>query len=85
MPQSIFVDTSGWYALIDRKDAHHRPVAALVERLVRAGTRLVTTGDDNTVTILRTWTTTTELLDFARTCCVARQFTQAEAIQFGLP
>jgi len=38
-----FVDTSGWYALVDRRDAHHEEVAALVRDLVKAGTRLVTT------------------------------------------
>lgn len=43
MGRSIFVDTSGWYALIDRQDTHHAAVAALVARLARAGTRLVTT------------------------------------------
>jgi predicted nucleic acid-binding protein len=43
MPRSVFVDTSGWYALIDRQDARHTAVVALVQRFVRAGTRLVTT------------------------------------------
>lgn len=43
MSPSAFVDTAGWYALIDRRDAHHAAVAELVARLVRSGTRLVTT------------------------------------------
>lgn len=40
---SVFVDTSGWYALIDRNDASHARVSAVVVELVRKGTRLVTT------------------------------------------
>ncbi|CAN5304865.1 hypothetical protein BH23GEM2_BH23GEM2_24090 [soil metagenome] len=43
MARSVFVDTSGWYALIDRGDAAHDAVAALVAELVRDGARLVTT------------------------------------------
>jgi len=43
MSGKTFVDTSGWYALIDRRDAHHTVVAELVAELVKAGTRLVTT------------------------------------------
>jgi predicted nucleic acid-binding protein len=42
-PRSVFVDTSGWYALIDRRDAGHGTVVAYVQEAVRAGTRLVTT------------------------------------------
>ncbi len=41
--RELFVDTSGLYALIDRKDAHHGPARAIVERLLRAGRRLVVT------------------------------------------
>jgi len=37
------MDTSGWYALVDRRDPHHGTVAALVAELVKTGTRLVTT------------------------------------------
>jgi predicted nucleic acid-binding protein len=43
MARSVFVDTSGWYALIDRRDAGHGETAALVRRLVTAGARLVST------------------------------------------
>jgi hypothetical protein len=43
MARRAFVDTSGWYALMDRRDAHHAAVAELVRELVTAGTRLVTT------------------------------------------
>lgn len=39
----VFVDTSGWYALIDRNDAGHEGVSGLVAQLLRAGSRLVTT------------------------------------------
>lgn len=38
----VFVDTSGWYALIDRNDPAHPKVAALVARLAVEGCRLVT-------------------------------------------
>jgi predicted nucleic acid-binding protein len=43
MPPRAFVDTSGWYALIDRRDPSHYELAALTARLVKAGRRLVTT------------------------------------------
>jgi predicted nucleic acid-binding protein len=43
MPLSAFVDTSGWYALIDRKDPRHAAATSLIAELVTAGTRLVTT------------------------------------------
>lgn len=43
MARSVFVDTWGWYALIDRRDPEHRRTKALVRRLIREGTRLVTT------------------------------------------
>jgi len=38
----VFVDTSAWYALIDRRDALHARAAAEVGRLLAARTRLVT-------------------------------------------
>lgn len=41
--RNVFVDTSGWYALMDRRDARHGKVSAFVERAVRSGARLVTT------------------------------------------
>lgn len=43
MARSVFVDTSGWYALIDRRDAGHRATKNAVERLIREGARLVAT------------------------------------------
>jgi len=43
MPKYAFVDTSGLYSLLDRRDSHHAAAAALVAELVIAGTRLVTT------------------------------------------
>jgi predicted nucleic acid-binding protein len=43
MARSVFVDTSGWYALIDRRDAGHAATAELVRTLVTGGTRLVST------------------------------------------
>ena len=41
--REVFVDTSGLYALVDRKDSHHAAARAVVERLLRSGRRLVAT------------------------------------------
>ena len=41
--REIFVDASGLYALVDRKDAHHPVARAVVERLLRSGRRLLAT------------------------------------------
>jgi uncharacterized protein len=41
--RETFVDTSGLYALVDRKDAHHPAARATVERLLRSGRRLLAT------------------------------------------
>jgi len=51
--REVFVDTSGLYALIDRKDAHHSAAREAVERLARAGRRLIVTDYviDETVTL----------------------------------
>jgi len=56
MAKSVFIDTSGWYALIDRRDPGHARVSALVTRLVRDGTRLVTTDHvlDESCTLAKT-------------------------------
>ena len=43
MARNAFVDTSGWYALIDRREAQHVHISALVRRLIERGVRLVTT------------------------------------------
>lgn len=43
MGRSVFVDTSAWYALIDRRDTAHAPTSGLVSRLVADGVRLVST------------------------------------------
>lgn len=43
MAHSLFVDTSGWYALIDRRDADHRRFADRVRRHVSDGGRLAST------------------------------------------
>ena len=42
MTRGVFIDTSGWYALIDRRDPQHAQVSALVARLIQDGRRLVT-------------------------------------------
>ena len=39
----VFVDTSGLYALVDKKDAYHPAARTVVERVLRAGRRLVAT------------------------------------------
>lgn len=39
----VFVDTSGLYALIDRRDTHHAEARDVVGKLVRSGKRLVVT------------------------------------------
>lgn len=43
MARSVFVDTSAWYALIDRRDQDHDRTAELVSGFVRNGVRLVST------------------------------------------
>ena len=43
MVPGTFVDTSGWYALIDRRDQWHATARAEVDSLVATGVRLVTT------------------------------------------
>ena len=43
MSASAFVDSSGWYALIDRRDGAHQRAASEVKRLIAGGSRLVTT------------------------------------------
>jgi|FaiFalFF_MnMetaG_3_1042247.scaffolds.fasta_scaffold18458_2 predicted nucleic acid-binding protein len=39
---SVFVDTSAWYALLDRRDAHHPEAVRGLEALRRMGLRPVT-------------------------------------------
>ena len=39
----VFVDTSAYFAAANRRDAGHRPVAALMRELVAARRRLITT------------------------------------------
>ncbi len=43
MARKVLVDTSGWYALLDRNDASHSRVRAAVDRLLTGGRMLVTT------------------------------------------
>lgn len=55
MGNRIFVDTSGWHALIDRRDADHGRTAALVKGLIGGGARLVSTDYvlDESITLTR--------------------------------
>lgn len=41
--RDVFVDTSGFYAALDARDAHHARAAALVAETVRSGRRIVFT------------------------------------------
>ena len=41
--REVFVDTSALYALIDKRDTHHRHAREAVAQLLRSGRRLVTT------------------------------------------
>lgn len=43
MARSVFVDTSGWYALIDRRDSAHHSTVDAVQQLIREGARLLST------------------------------------------
>lgn len=43
MARRLFVDSSGWYALIDRRDSWHALAVARVEEQVESGNRLLTT------------------------------------------
>jgi predicted nucleic acid-binding protein len=51
----VFVDTSGLYALVDKKDANHRAAKDEVGKVTRSGQRLVVTDYviDETVTLAR--------------------------------
>ena len=56
MATRLFIDTSGWYALIDRRDAWHATAAQQVAKLLDARGRLVTTDYvvDESCTLART-------------------------------
>jgi predicted nucleic acid-binding protein len=41
--RDVFVDTSGLYALVDKNDGHHATARQVVEKLVRAGRKLILT------------------------------------------
>jgi len=43
MARSLYVDTSAWYGLIDRRDVDHERLADVVQRHVGDGGRLVST------------------------------------------
>ena len=43
MARDAFIDTAGWYALIDRRDSTHATTRETVEQLIHEGARLVST------------------------------------------
>ena len=43
MAADVFVDTSGWYAVIDRRGRYHRRAGEAVRGLLKVGRRLITT------------------------------------------
>ena len=43
MARRLFVDTSGWYALIDRRDSWHDVATTQMQRALSGGQRIVTT------------------------------------------
>jgi predicted nucleic acid-binding protein len=45
MARELFVDTSGWYALLDRRDPAHRVARRVVAAAVKLRRVLVTTDD----------------------------------------
>lgn len=51
----VFVDTSGLYALVEKNDAHHSAARNAVEKLLRAGRKLVLTDYivDETITLAK--------------------------------
>lgn len=49
------------------------------------GEQLATASEDSTARIWQTWTTAQKLITFARRCCAARNLTDEERQQFGLP
>jgi uncharacterized protein len=92
MAADVFVDTAGWYALIDLRDSRHEVTKATVERVIREGGRLVTTDYviDESCTLARARAGTDaalRLLDLLngtsaldREWIGAERFAQAEAI-----
>lgn len=55
MARRVFVDSSGWYALLDAGDASHARAVALVRRLVTANVPLITSDYvvDESATLLK--------------------------------
>ena len=43
MSRGFFADTSGWFPVVNPRDARHREASEVYMRLVRRGTRVVTT------------------------------------------
>lgn len=91
MAGDVFVDTSGWYAVIDRRDANHQMAEDVIRRLLRAGHRLVTSDYvvDEACTLAKARTgspAATRLLDLLRDTRLvewewigSERFTRAEA------
>jgi hypothetical protein len=60
------------------------PATALSVNWSPAGDALIVGGFFNTPVVRRAWQFTTQLIDYAKECCVARELTGEERAQFGL-
>jgi predicted nucleic acid-binding protein len=58
MARDVFVDTWGWYVLIDRCDPDHVRAASLVRHLIQGGVRLVSSDSvlDESCTLAKAFT-----------------------------
>jgi WD40 repeat protein len=48
------------------------------------GQHLAVFGLETLISVWRVWQTTEELVEYAKECCVIRELTEAERVQFGL-
>ena len=71
----IFVDTSAWFALNNRKDEHHQQARAFVQNLKEVQVLFLTTDYvvDETLTLLRLKVSHKEAVEFLRLFSRSRQ------------